>query len=254
MASLATLFAIIIISLIVVRIGAVALIMTGLSDDLARFQAQSAFTGVGFTTNESETIMADPARRKIASMLMLLGNAGLGSAIATLVITFGGGNGLQALFRMIIMIIVLGSLWKLARSSAADKFFTRVIKKYLAKWTELEVKDYAQLLEIERGYSIADVEVHDQEWLCNKKLSELHLNQEGVLVLGVQRKEGPYIGAPRGDAVLSDGDVLTCYGQASVLEELTHREPGPCGDDQHEEAMKKHRQRVEAERIQDNLR
>ncbi len=254
MAALATLFAIIIISLIVVRIGAVALSMTGLSDDLARFQAQSAFTGVGFTTNESEAVMADPGRRKIASILMLLGNAGLGSAIATLVITFGGGNGREALVRLAIMVVGLLVVWRVARSVAADRFFTRIIRRLLEKWTKLEVKDYAQLLEIDRGYSIAQIEVKENEWLCRKKLQDLRLNQEGVLVLGIQRKDGPYIGAPRGEAKLEDGDVLTCYGQVSVLEELAHRKRGAPGDDQHSEAARKHRERMEAERMRDRMR
>ncbi len=254
MAALATLFAIIIISLIIVRIGAVALSMTGLSDDLARFQAQSAFTGVGFTTNESEAIMADPARRKVASILMLLGNAGLGSAIATLVITFGGGTSREALLKFAVMTGGLLIVWNIARSKVADRLLTRVIRRFLARLTKLEVKDYAQLLEIERGYSISQIEVLEEEWLCNKKLEELRLSQEGVLVLGIQRKNGPFIGAPRGGCRLEDGDVLTCYGQCSVLEELVHREPGAAGDDQHSDAAQRHLERFEAERIEDRLR
>jgi len=42
------------ISITVLRIGSVALVMTGLSKDLAILQAKSAFSGVGFTTNGSE--------------------------------------------------------------------------------------------------------------------------------------------------------------------------------------------------------
>src|SRR4029079_3638578 len=43
-------------SLVVVRVATVGLTMTGLSKDLAQFQALSAFTGSGFTTRESEEI------------------------------------------------------------------------------------------------------------------------------------------------------------------------------------------------------
>jgi len=254
MAALGTLFVIIITSLIVVRIGSVALSMTGLSEELARFQAQSAFTGVGFTTNEAEVIMHDPARRKIASVLMLLGNAGLGSAIATLVITFGGGTGLQPLLRMVIMLAGLLIIWRIARSSAADKFLTGVIQKGLSKWSKLEVKDYAQLLELDRGYSIAEIEVRNQEWLCNKKLEDLGLNHEGVLVLGINRKNGPYMGAPKGDVKIEEGDVLTCYGVDSVLEELSRRQSGAAGDNIHHKCTQKHKQRVEAESMRDRLR
>ncbi|MGM5488143.1 MAG: hypothetical protein ACQESG_04300 [Nanobdellota archaeon] len=41
---------VILFSLIVIKIGAIALEATGLSKDIAQFQAQSAFSGVGFTT------------------------------------------------------------------------------------------------------------------------------------------------------------------------------------------------------------
>ena len=44
------------LSLLVTRIASVALVHTGLGREAARFQARSAFTGVGFTTSESETI------------------------------------------------------------------------------------------------------------------------------------------------------------------------------------------------------
>ena len=70
-------------SFIVVRIGAIAFQLTGLEWSLAKFQALSCFSGTGFTTRESELIVGHPKRRKIASMLMVLGNAGLVMLIAT---------------------------------------------------------------------------------------------------------------------------------------------------------------------------
>jgi len=161
---------------------------------------------------------------------------------------------MQALLRMAIMVAGLLIIWRVARSSAADKFFTTIIKKCLARWSKLEVKDYAQLLEINRGYTIAEIEVEDGEWLCDKKLEDLALTREGVLILGVNRKGGPYLGAPRGDVKIHDGDVLVCYGDASVLEELSKRKSGTEGDDQHNKAAEKHKMRVEAESIRDRLR
>ncbi|HDG97569.1 MAG TPA: potassium transporter TrkA, partial [Desulfobacterales bacterium] len=56
MYALISLLIVIVVSIVIVRIGAVALEMTGLSRDLATFQAQSAFSGVGFTTSESEHV------------------------------------------------------------------------------------------------------------------------------------------------------------------------------------------------------
>ena len=48
-----TLFVVLTVSVLVIRTGAVALRLTGMSEDAARFQARSALTGTGFTTSES---------------------------------------------------------------------------------------------------------------------------------------------------------------------------------------------------------
>ena len=78
------LFVTVTIMIVIVRIGGVALELTGLPADVARFQALSAFTGTGFTTREAEQIVGKMERRRIVSVLMLLGNAGLITAIASL--------------------------------------------------------------------------------------------------------------------------------------------------------------------------
>ncbi|RLF59082.1 MAG: potassium transporter TrkA, partial [Thermoplasmata archaeon] len=88
MYALISLLIVIVVSIIIVKIGAVALEMTGLSRELATFQAQSAFSGVGFTTSESEHVVSHPVRRKIIRILMFVGSAGITSAMATLVLTF----------------------------------------------------------------------------------------------------------------------------------------------------------------------
>ena len=71
------------ISFVAVRIGAIAFQLTGLEWSLAKFQSLSCFTGTGFTTKEAELITGNPQRRRIASILMIMGNAGLVTMIAT---------------------------------------------------------------------------------------------------------------------------------------------------------------------------
>ena len=76
------------ISLVVIRVATVGLTMTGVSKDLAQFQALSAFTGAGFTTKESEDIVNHPLRRRITMHLMLLGHVGVVVAIPSVVLSF----------------------------------------------------------------------------------------------------------------------------------------------------------------------
>ena len=63
--SLLALLIIVIVSLLIVRIGTNALLLTGMSLQASRFQAASAFFGVGFTTSEAEMVVRHAVRRKI---------------------------------------------------------------------------------------------------------------------------------------------------------------------------------------------
>jgi len=73
-----------IVSFVVVRVGAIAFQLTGLEWSLAKFQALSCFSGTGFTTKEAELVTGNKQRRKIATVLIILGNAGFVIMIATL--------------------------------------------------------------------------------------------------------------------------------------------------------------------------
>jgi Trk-type K+ transport system membrane component len=53
---IATLLIALALSLIITRVATMALMLTGLSRESARFQSRSAFTGVGFTTTEAESL------------------------------------------------------------------------------------------------------------------------------------------------------------------------------------------------------
>ena len=84
---LITLLLIITVSLIIMRVGAAALVKTGISYDAAIFQSQSAFMGVGFTTTEAESVVSHPVRRRIIRGLMLVGFIAILSTLGTLVVT-----------------------------------------------------------------------------------------------------------------------------------------------------------------------
>lgn len=87
------------LSLLISRIAAVILTSTGMAVDAARFQARSALSGVGFTTTEAEGVVRHPVRRRVIMALMLIGNAGLVTAIAALLAGFLGAGGRAATVR-----------------------------------------------------------------------------------------------------------------------------------------------------------
>ncbi|MEZ6097718.1 MAG: hypothetical protein R3E01_01980 [Pirellulaceae bacterium] len=92
MTAIFSLLTVLTLSFLITRFGTAALALTGVSYELARLQAVSAFTGVGFTTSESERIVSHPARRRILIVLMILGNAGIVTAVSTLILSFTGAD------------------------------------------------------------------------------------------------------------------------------------------------------------------
>ncbi|MFG0329147.1 MAG: TrkA C-terminal domain-containing protein [Phycisphaerales bacterium] len=239
-----SLFVVIVVSLLVVRVATVALALTGISNELARFQARSAFTGAGFTTTESEEVVHHPVRRRIIMMLMLLGNAGIVTAVSSLILSFVGqdpdAGWTSALwFKLLVLILGLTALWMAAHSEWLDRRLSRAIHWALDRFTDLEVRDYAGLLHLTGGYTVSELAVEEGDWLAGRSLLELGLSREGVLVLGVNRANGSFVGAPRGQTMVHPRDTLILYGRTETLVDLDDRRAGSEGNRRHVEAVSK---------------
>jgi hypothetical protein len=211
---------VVLVSLLIARVGTVALTLTGMSRESSRFQARSAFFGVGFTTTEAESVVGHPVRRRIIMWLILLGNVGVLSTVGTLLISFTGpSDTLTAVLILVGGVFLLGFL---AFSKPVDRVLTRVIRRALRRWTDLDVRDYAGLLELGEGYTVAELEVDPEDWVAGRPLNELTLADEGVVVLGI-RRGGEYLGAPDRGTAIEAGDVLVLYGREEHVEELDRR-------------------------------
>lgn len=248
MLGIASVLVVVFISLLITRVATVALTVTGLSREIARFQARSALTGTGFTTSESDTLVNHPVRRRIVAILMLVGNAGLVTIAASLILSFAGDSGgASTLWRLGLLIAGLAVLLVLARSDHVDRYISRITARALKRWTDLDLRDYARLLHLAGDYGISELQVQPDDWLANRSLAELKLREEGVIVLGVQKPNARYLGVPRGTAVLEPGDVLVLYARTERLAELDDREPGPAGDQLHRRAVAQQQEIAESE-------
>lgn len=254
MISVISLLVVLTLSILITRIATVALVHTGMSREAARFQARSAFTGVGFTTSEAEQVVNHPVRRRIILLLMLLGNAGIVSAISSLMLTFVNVNtGMPIWARIGVLLVGIAVLWALATSSVVDRWLSLWISWALERWTDLDVRDYEALLQLQGEYEIVEMLVEPDDWWANKSLSELRLQDEGVLVLGIQRADGRYIGAPRGNTVIEPGDELLLYGRETVLHDLDCRKQGRRGDQAHARMVAIQRETMRRENLEDQI-
>jgi hypothetical protein len=245
MYAIASLLVVIAVGLLITRIATVMLVATGLSRETARFQARSAFTGSGFTTQEAEAVVSHPVRRRIVSALMLLGNAGLVTVLGSLVLGFTGDSSGRAWSRVLLLACGLLALTLVARSVIVDRFLTRVIRRALSRWTDIDTRDYAALLELGNGYSITELAVRADDWVAGRSLGELSLRDEGIAVLGIERGDGSYRGTTTGSAVVRPGDTLILYGRHDDVCDLGTRPAGPGGDDEHRRAVAAQEQRLE---------
>ncbi len=239
MLAIITLVIILAISLLITRVATIALTHTGLSKESAKFQARSAFTGVGFTTSESEKVVNHPVRRKILLLLMLLGNAGIVTGIASLIIGFTSeGTHQNFWLRIVILIVGLTILWTLSHSKWVDKRLSRLINRFLKKYTKIDVNDYASLLQLAGDYRISEIGIDNNHWLCNKDLHKVRLNDEGIIVLGIIRMDGTYIGAPQADTMFRENDSIIIYGRGKTMNRLEKRKNNAAGDRDHERMVK----------------
>jgi hypothetical protein len=242
-APIITVFIVVLLSMLVTRVATIALTLTGMSWQAARFQARSALTGAGFTTNESEAVVNHPLRRRIVMKLMLIGSAGIVTVLASVMLTFASaasrenGNSTLALLSLLAGTVALLGLMKLR---PVDRVVSRIIRRSLRRFTDLDVRDYAALLEIHGGFAVSELRVDERDWIADHTLQELRLNDEGILVLGVQRADGRYVGAPIGATRITPGDVLVIYGHGDRIADLDVRERGTVGEVSHLRATQEH--------------
>lgn len=209
------------VSLLAVRVGATALMMTGLSWDTASFQAYSAFFGVGFTTREAEMVVNHPVRRRIIRDLILAGNIGLTSALAALVVSF-----LQTSHSGEILLLVAGLslslvlLLTLSRIGWLQRFLDHVIQGMLERSGVVRALDYELLLRIRHGYVVSEIEVQPGTFLAGRTLRDARPWDRGVIILAVRRSDEFLPGLPGPATRIETGDVLTAYGQENALQAL----------------------------------
>jgi hypothetical protein len=224
------------VSFVVVRIGAIAFQLTGLEWSLAKFQALSCFSGTGFTTREAELITANKQRRKIASVLIILGNAGLVIMIATLasslvpqttilsrlsesLLPFAIPPSLVIWVNLGIIVIVVYVIYKVFTHERLAKKLTNFLRKKIIKREIFRPVSFEELLLATGGYGVSKIVVCAGSPVLDKTLSESRLRSYDVTVLAIVR-DAQTMPNPAADTKIILGDELICFGK---LENMRNR-------------------------------
>jgi hypothetical protein len=207
------------VSYLVVRIGAIALEMTGMDKSRARFQALSAFSGTGFTTQEAEQVVNHPRRRRIIMYLMILGNAGLVSVVATFVLSLRESGVFRPSLNLIIIAASLLILYRIASHQRLAKKAGEKVRRTLIEKLHFSRPHLEEILRQPGGYGIASILIGSGSRLAGVVLGESGFGKKNVLVLSIERDEG-LIPFPKADTVIKTADRLICYGEFENISEV----------------------------------
>ena len=232
-----SLMIIFVVSFSIVRIAAVAMRLTGMSDGQARFQALSALTGTGYTTSEAEMIVNYPIRRKIVSSLMIIGNLGLVSFVSTLMISFMRTDAhLPSIAAQIGWIVGgVGLLYLIMMHKAVDRVLCGIIASILKNHTHLGSRRFTRLLQTGDGFSVVEHQVAIDEAQSLERLLEGHPE---LHVLAVRQKTGKVITGGFEGHICTQGDSIILHGPDDQHEALGHEHAEPAVEAPQEESIK----------------
>ncbi|MDQ8204141.1 TrkA C-terminal domain-containing protein [Pelagicoccus sp. SDUM812003] len=245
MASIVTLTLVIGFSMLVTKIATIALVHTGMSKDRAQFQARSAFSGAGFTTSESEVVVKHPVRRRIITLLILFGNAGLVTAVSSLILGFVGPDTAAGQIRHVIFLFgCISALFLAARSQRLDRILSQIISKLLDRYANIRSHSLSKIMSLMGDFEVSEVHLKNATWLAGKKLSDLELPEEGLVILGIVKPDGSYIGVPRGRYTLEPEDEIIVYGKADKIKEISERPDRPSAEREHAQKVATHKEEL----------
>jgi Trk-type K+ transport system membrane component len=227
MLSLILFIFVVFVSFVIVRIGAIAFHLTGLDWSLSKFQALSCFSGTGFTTREAELIVGHPQRRRIASILMVLGNAGLVTLIASMVnslrphrleLPFLSGlpEWLIPWLSLAIIAVALYGLYRFVNSRAAHSMTSALRRKVVARYEAGRTVSFEELTITTGGYGVLRIPVPTNTLIVNKTLLDSGLKAENILVLAIVRGSET-IPNPAVSAQIRENDELICFGRMDSI-------------------------------------
>ncbi len=227
---------VVIIAYFVVKIGAAAFELTGLNPEQANFQSVSAFTGTGFTTREAELVAAHKDRRKIASVLMILGSAGFVTLIATLVTTINATNPVVPIVPVLrkfipdflvqyvnlgVILLLLFLIYKIFHSSRFSRLLTSKIQEQMIDKKLLQKARFEELLLNAKGYGISQIQLTKENPLTGLTLSGSKLRSHDILVLSIERDQEHIIN-PGASTKLKLHDTLVCFGKLDNIRKVAY--------------------------------
>jgi len=206
--------------LVAVRLGGLALELTGMEPEAARFQALSAFTGTGFTTSEAERVVRNRSRRRIITVLILVGAAGLVTVVGTMAATFVDATGYSGFFiRLGIIVVVVVIFYRVIMVSRAGSWVANWFRRPLMKLVLRDAPAIEEVFSASKEWGIYLVMIGDESKHGGSSVGAL-ADAADLEILAIERAEG-FIDRPDAGEKVLKGDRLLVYAAGKALKGLT---------------------------------
>ena len=196
--------------------------LTGLPDERARFQVISLLTGTGYTTKESEILLSNRVRRRLARITMLFGyvfNITVMSALINVFFSLNAGQFEHFYIGILIPSVVVAVIFIFMRvprvRAWGDNLLMNTADRYFMR---MEAFNSVLLLDYIGSDSIAHITLrHIPEEYRGKTLAQTRLRAEtGILVMLVEHIGGINEMA-KADTVFEPGDKLVVFGDYQMI-------------------------------------
>jgi hypothetical protein len=209
----------ILVSFIIVRIGGFALQLTGVEPEVAGFQALSAFSGTGFTTREAERVVGHRTRRRIVTILIILGNAGLVTIIATLVASFTQVTGYTWFFIRLAIIVggIFGLYQLIIRSNVGQRILDR-LQRPLMKRILRGAPAVEEIFHVEKDWAISLVMIKGSSKNIGLSVADITAERD-IEILSINRND-TYLTRPDLEEKIMEGDRLLVYANRKSVRQI----------------------------------
>ena len=230
--AISLILAVITFYMLALEIFSVAFKLTGLSTSKIKFQVASLFTSTGFTTAESELIMSDDRRRKIAKACMFTGHIfsvafmGLIINVFFSLITLVSTERVTPTFTewYFIVLYVTSALFlvmlilKIPPINRRFQKFLETVAINSSKHTRNT--NYLTVIDLQGKHAIAEVILNKiPQFAIDHPLSEMGLTKNySINILSVKR--GKRIVDVTKDTMFRKGDILIIYGLINDIKEV----------------------------------
>ena len=201
--------------------------LTGLPDEKARFQVISLLTGTGFTTRESEMILASRRRRRLARATMLFGyvfNITIVSAFINVFLSMKVVQVGEQVFGFLIPLGTVALIFVFMRVPGIRAWFENLLRRLADRiFDRKETFNAVMLLDNIGSESIAQVTLrHIPDEYSGLSLAQTGLRADtGIMVMLVERQGGKPVPA-QADTVFEPGDKLTVFGDYKAICKTFH--------------------------------